>query len=98
MRFSIVLLAALFTSTAAPAGDGGVSSKKLKACYRGGCSGELCTDRPGANSPCLFKSTYPCLQRATCERQADGGCDFTPTAEVRRCLKAAEKSPQADVQ
>jgi hypothetical protein len=55
-------------------------------CYRGGCSGQLCTDRPNAISTCEFRPEYACYAAATCERQADGECGWTQTTELQACL------------
>jgi hypothetical protein len=55
-------------------------------CYVGGCSSELCTDDPDALSPCIFKPENECFRSATCERQPDLRCGWTPTDELRECL------------
>ena len=56
------------------------------ACYRGGCSGELCSDQPGAISTCIWREEFACYQDATCERQSNGDCGFTQTPELIACL------------
>jgi hypothetical protein len=58
-----------------------------KGCYRGGCSGQLCTDRADVITTCEFRAEYACYTTATCERQVDGMCGWTLTEEVRACLK-----------
>lgn len=72
--------------------DGTVAcTRKLcptKSCRRGGCSGELCTDRDDVASDCAFRPEYACYQKAPCERQPDGLCGFTPTPELQQCLAA----------
>lgn len=55
-------------------------------CHRGGCSGQLCTDTPGAASTCEWNDSYACFQAAACGRQADGTCGFTPSSELTACL------------
>jgi hypothetical protein len=55
-------------------------------CYVGGCSGQLCTDEPGAVSTCEWRPEYACYQTATCARQADGACGWTETPELTSCL------------
>jgi hypothetical protein len=55
-------------------------------CYVGGCSSQICSDHPGAISTCEWKDEYACYQTATCERQADGNCGWTQTAELDACL------------
>lgn len=56
------------------------------ACYTGGCSGQICSDQEGAISTCEWREEYACYQAATCERQPDGECGWTPTAELNACL------------
>ena len=100
MRLAPLLTTLLtLTSIAAQAGpDGGTVA--VKECFRGGCNQELCTDRSGAVSACLWRPRYRCFKDAKCARQADGHCDFTPTAELKRCLTAedAKGSAGSDVQ
>jgi hypothetical protein len=95
---ALILAAAfgLFSGDAFAAPDGGSPG----ACYRGGCSQELCTDRPGAVSPCIWKPQFRCYKTAACERQPNGSCDFTPTAELKQCLatEGAKKRAETDVQ
>lgn len=56
------------------------------ACYTGGCSGQICSDQEGVISTCEWREEYACYQDATCERQPDGECGWTPTAELSACL------------
>jgi hypothetical protein len=60
-------------------------------CYVGGCSSQLCTDRPGAVSTCEYRPEYSCYQNgaARCERQPDGLCGWTPTQTLFACLNNA---------
>jgi len=64
-------------------------------CKRAGCSGELCIEAsaPDIATTCIFLPEYACYQQATCERQADGSCGFTPTAELEACLADASTNP-----
>lgn len=55
-------------------------------CHVGGCSGQLCSDQPGAISTCEWREEYACYQTATCERQPEGHCGWTDTAELAACL------------
>jgi hypothetical protein len=59
------------------------------ACFRGGCSGEVCSDRDGVISACIFKPEFACYAKATCERQPQGTCGFTPSPELSACLSQA---------
>jgi hypothetical protein len=56
------------------------------ACYVGGCSSEICSDDPEAVSTCEFRPEYECYRAATCARQPDLRCGWTPTPELRECL------------
>ena len=58
----------------------------LGACYTGGCSGQVCSDKEGVASNCIFKEEYACYQNATCARQASGVCGWTQTKELEKCL------------
>ena len=54
-------------------------------CIKTGCSSHVCADRDMFTT-CEFRPEYACYQQATCERQADGQCGFTPTPELAACL------------
>ncbi|MEO6773010.1 MAG: DUF6748 domain-containing protein [Kofleriaceae bacterium] len=56
------------------------------ACYRGGCSNEVCSDQPGVITTCIWKPEYACDQAATCERQATGECGFTHDDAFDTCI------------
>jgi hypothetical protein len=60
-----------------------VSSKR---CIKTGCSGQVCADRDVITT-CIYRAEYECYQQAKCERQSDGKCGFTMTAELRSCLR-----------
>lgn len=56
-------------------------------CYVGGCSMQICSDRPDMVSTCEYREEYACYRTAVCERQQSGECGWTPTAELTACLK-----------
>lgn len=56
------------------------------ACYRTGCSSQICSDQPGLASTCEYKEEYACYQTASCERQASGQCGWTQTPDLQACL------------
>lgn len=58
-------------------------------CHLGGCSGELCTDRPNIASPCIYRAEFACYRDAICARQPDDHCDWTPTPQLEACLASA---------
>lgn len=57
-----------------------------QTCYVGGCSGQICSDQEGVISTCEWRDEYACYQTASCERQPDGQCGWTPTEELNACL------------
>src|SRR5690606_37267726 len=61
------------------------------ACVVGGCSGQLCYEEGsgGGISTCEFLPEYACYDAAACERQADGACGWTQTAELTQCIDDA---------
>jgi len=65
---------------------GANQSRPEDGCFIGGCSGQLCAEESLA-STCEWVPWYACFRTARCERQADGGCAWTPTPELRLCLR-----------
>jgi hypothetical protein len=61
----------------------------LGLCYRGGCSGQLCSDQPDQVSTCEYREVYGCYADAVCERQANGQCGWTETETLRQCIASA---------
>lgn len=59
---------------------------KPAACYKGGCSGQICSDRQDVLSTCEFRQEYTCYQTAICERQKSGECGWTKTPQLEACL------------
>ncbi|MBK9037252.1 MAG: hypothetical protein IPL61_39420 [Myxococcales bacterium] len=57
-----------------------------KTCYVGGCSGQVCSDRPGVVTTCEYRPEYTCYRTATCEEQVEGECGWTETDELDACL------------
>ncbi|MEK7574909.1 MAG: hypothetical protein AAB511_01640 [Patescibacteria group bacterium] len=57
------------------------------ACYRGGCSSQVCSDDPGVISTCEYRAEYACYKTAKCERQITGKCGWTDTKDLQMCLK-----------
>lgn len=63
---------------------------KPAACYVGGCSSQLCTDDPDIASTCEYREEYACYQKSHCERQQNGECGWTQTAELLMCLASSQ--------
>lgn len=57
-------------------------------CVTAGCSGQLCVEASEGDivTTCEWLPEYACYQAATCERQPEGKCGFTPTPELDACL------------
>jgi len=59
-----------------------------RGCVRAGCSDHLCVEEGmDIASTCEWRPVYECYQQATCERQENGQCGFTPTHEFVECLE-----------
>src|SRR5262245_29473740 len=56
-------------------------------CIKTGCSGTVCA-APGEEvvTTCEFKAEYGCYQQAKCERQPNGLCGWTQSANLTACL------------
>jgi len=94
MTFRRLILTLAVALTAACTGTDGVDRDNqgnviTGACYKGGCSNQLCSDQADVASTCEWRESYACYAEGTCERQADGACGFTQTAELVACLEAA---------
>jgi eight-cysteine-cluster-containing protein len=62
-------------------------------CFIGGCAAEVCSDRDDVVSPCIWRDAYACFRDATCARQPDGACGWTPTTELESCLASHDPLP-----
>ena len=60
-------------------------------CFKTGCSSQVCADHDVITT-CEFRPEYACYQKAACERQRNGECGFTETAELRACLARARRN------
>ena len=72
--------------------DGSTTPVTQSDCYRGGCSGQVCSDDPEVMTTCEYREEYACYTDAVCERQADGECGWTQTEELTSCIAAAGSS------
>ena len=68
-----------FSSSSAEARDG---------CVITGCSAHICADEEMVTT-CEYLSKYACYSSAICEKQQDGQCGWTQTAELTSCISAA---------
>ncbi|MEO8179182.1 MAG: tail fiber domain-containing protein [Deltaproteobacteria bacterium] len=69
------------------AGSGGASGGR---CAVGGCSSQLCGEvGDELTSTCEYTEEYACYRDARCERQGDGRCAWTETADLTECIAQA---------
>lgn len=73
-----------------PDGNGTENPVLVGECYVGGCSGQICSDEEGVVSTCEWIEAYACYRSAKCERQSDGKCGWTATAQLQACLNNAQ--------
>ena len=71
--------------------DDGEPPGEAKRCFKTGCSSQVCSDRDVITT-CEFRPEYACYQKAICERQRNGECGFTQTAELTACLARARRN------
>lgn len=59
-------------------------------CLIGGCGGELCGE--AGNDPlvsiCMLTPQQACYKTTRCEKQSNGKCGWTETAELKACLQS----------
>ena len=75
--------------------DGSPRRRVDDGCFIGGCAAEVCSDRDDVASPCIWREVFACFRTATCERQVDGACGWTQTAELEACLASHESLPSS---
>lgn len=70
-----------------PPANGETPASTSGECVKGGCSGTVCSapDKQEMTT-CEFRAEYACYADAKCERQADGACGWTQSAELTACL------------
>ena len=68
-----------------------VTERGAGSCHVAGCSAQVCSDRDDVVTTCEWRDVYECYHSASCERQSDGACGWTPTEELNACL--ARHSP-----
>lgn len=67
------------------------SSTAGAGCKIGGCSNQICQNETdeGATTTCEYKSEYACYKTARCEKQTNGKCGWTQTAQLSSCLNSS---------
>ncbi|HSK04633.1 MAG TPA: hypothetical protein VK932_25460 [Kofleriaceae bacterium] len=87
IAFSLVLFLAACggKSQAPPAPPPPQEPPATGECMKTGCSGTVCADEQVITT-CEYRPEFACYKDATCERQADGNCGWTETAELTACL------------
>lgn len=67
-----------------------ICEQAAPTCVVTGCSGQICAPHDVA-STCEFLPEYACYADAACEAQADGGCAWTQTEALQRCLAGSRE-------
>ena len=62
------------------------NSRTSNGCIITGCSGQICDDHEVITT-CEARPEYACYISARCERQLNGICGWTMTAELVQCLR-----------
>ncbi|MCW5892755.1 MAG: hypothetical protein KIT14_19760 [bacterium] len=75
------------TSTTRPAAT--TSTLPSGGCLVSGCNAEVCAEAPVA-SACVWTPAFACYRSATCARQPDGACGWTPAPALGECLRQHE--------
>ena len=67
------------------------------SCVKAGCSSVECVEEKdqGITTTCEFRPEYVCTKKATCERQKNGSCGWTPTAASKACFEDLAKKEAA---
>lgn len=74
----------------APSPISGVAPEAgLALCRATGCSAQVCSDRDVVTT-CEYLAEYACYKTATCERQSDGTCGWTPTSVLLSCIAGVQ--------
>lgn len=73
-----------------------VDDFEAASCQRGGCSGQVCSNAPGAISTCEYRPEYMCYGGTNCEAQGDGYCAWTQSPAFLQCIADATQ-PRATV-
>ncbi len=89
------------TNPAAPSGSVQGEPYVGEGCVISGCSRQVCgdvADMNGGVTTCEWKEEYACYASARCERQGNGQCGWTETAELTQCQNNADASAEVDVE
>jgi hypothetical protein len=60
------------------------------ACRPTGCSSQICSDAD-VITDCIYLPEYACYKNEKCERQSDGNCGWTQTANLTSCINKSKK-------
>ena len=63
-----------------------VSEESTDGCIVTGCFQEICADHRVQTSCDTFQTPFVCLSMALCERQSNGSCGFSSTADYQSCM------------
>jgi hypothetical protein len=82
------------TIAISPAPTMASQAKIGSGCKVGGCNSEICLNETDevASTTCVFLEKFKCYQKAVCEKQSGGDCDWTLNPVLNSCLTEAGKS------
>ncbi|MBK6847610.1 MAG: hypothetical protein IPG96_08790 [Proteobacteria bacterium] len=64
-----------------------------KECYVGGCSGQICSERPDVVTTCEWAPTYRCVSLSECGPFGPGGtCAWKNSDSYTRCVRSANEA------
>lgn len=63
-----------------------------EGCKVSGCSATICQNEGDEEmmTTCEWRQEYACYEHATCEKQRDGSCGWTPTEQLDACIMDAK--------
>ncbi|PIR04474.1 MAG: hypothetical protein COV59_00665 [Candidatus Magasanikbacteria bacterium CG11_big_fil_rev_8_21_14_0_20_39_34] len=59
--------------------------REKDGCVISGCSAQVCSDEK-VLTDCMYKEEYICFQKALCERQRNGKCEWTMSKDISACV------------
>lgn len=65
------------------------NARVSNGCVISGCSSQVCSSEE-VTTDCMYREEYSCYQKAKCERQQNGKCEWTLTADINACLMQYE--------
>lgn len=75
------------------ASKGECAPPPAKKCFVGGCSGQICSDRPDVVTTCEWAPSYRCVSLSECGPFGPGGaCAWKASDPYTRCVRSANEA------